>query len=348
MDEYLYRGNWEGRPAKVAVCIATFRRREGLERLLRSFEKLVFVTDPQPEVVVLVVDNDPASGTAAEIERRKSNYRFPLICLDEPRRGLSFARNTAVGAALSAGANWIAFVDDDEIVRPNWLEELLKAAWSFRADVVAGPVIPQFEVSSPKWIRKGRFFDRPRPATGTYLKSTRDGNVLISAQILARFPVPFDQEFARTGGQDTLFFAQVASVGARIVWTDEAVVDERVPAHRVTVRWLLRRSLIGGNNWARIERKLRPGYFRVFWLAGKGIGNIVWGTALLVPMAVAGRHAVVRCAMKIWLGAGMMRALFGNRVMYYSDAHSSKRPVSCRSETDGLKQGRTGGCDAAS
>lgn len=323
--------NYEWRaPVQVTVCITTFRRREGLERVLRSLEKLTFRNEPAPEVRVLVVDNAPEEGIAAEVASRLPSYRFPLNCISEPRTGLVYARNTGVKIARSFHATWIAFLDDDETVHSVWLDELLSAARSFGADIVAGPVVPLFEVAPPQWILRGRFFDRPRPATGTILPTTRGGNVLVSMKALAGLTAPFDLDFARTHGEDTLLFAQLAYRGARIVWADEGVVDDWVPADRVTVGWLLQRALLGGNCWARIERKVSPGRFRVVLRAGKGIGHIIWGAALLAPAALAGRHAVVRCAMKIWLGAGMLRALCGRPIESYGNA--------CQAEAYGRHQ----------
>jgi glycosyltransferase involved in cell wall biosynthesis len=329
---------WVGRKptdecVRVAVCITTFHRREGLERTLRSLEKLTFRSEPAPEVRVLVVDNAPEEGIAVEVASRMPSYRFPLNCISEPRTGLVYARNTGVKIALSFRATWIAFLDDDETVHPAWLDELLSAARFCRADIVAGPVVPLFEVAPPRWILRGRFFDRPRPATGTNLRTAPGGNVLVSAEALAGLTAPFDLDFARIHGEDTLLFAQLASRGARIVWADEAVVDDWVPAGRATVRWLLRRNLVGGNNWVLIERKLSPGRFRGVLRAGKGIGHIIWGAGLLAPAGLAGHHAVVQCATKIWLGAGMLLALCGVRIESYGNVSQTDSPRGRASES---------------
>ena len=318
-----------GERVRVAVCVTTFRRREGLERMLRSLEKLTFTSNPAPEVRVLVVDNAPEEGIAVEVASRMPSYRFPLHCIGEPRTGLAYARNTGVKFALHFSATWVAFLDDDETVHPAWLDALLSAARSFRADVVAGPVIPIFEVAPPRWILRGRFFDRPRPATGTILPTTRGGNVLVSMKALAGLSAPFDLDFARTHGEDTLLFTQLASRGARIVWADEGAVDDSVPAGRIKVRWLLRRALVGGNCWVRIERRISPGRLGGVLRAAKGIGYIIWGVSLVAPAALVGRHVVVRCAMKIWLGAGMLRALCGDRIESYGNV--------CRAEAHGIE-----------
>jgi len=41
---------------KVAICAITFRRPEGLRRLLQAISALTFQTDP-PEIEIVIVDN---------------------------------------------------------------------------------------------------------------------------------------------------------------------------------------------------------------------------------------------------------------------------------------------------
>ena len=45
---------------KVAICIITFRRQEGLKRLLDSLNRLEFKQQPAPDLQLVVVDNDSA------------------------------------------------------------------------------------------------------------------------------------------------------------------------------------------------------------------------------------------------------------------------------------------------
>ena len=60
----------------------------------------------------------------------------------EPRPGISHARNRGVAEAKG---DFVAFIDDDELPAPNWLESLLLTQRTYRADVVLGPVRPVFD-----------------------------------------------------------------------------------------------------------------------------------------------------------------------------------------------------------
>jgi glycosyltransferase involved in cell wall biosynthesis len=64
---------------------------------------------------------------------------WPLRYVVEPRRGLSFVRNRAISEARAARADFVAFLDDDEVATAPWLTELLRVQGRYAADVVTGP-----------------------------------------------------------------------------------------------------------------------------------------------------------------------------------------------------------------
>src|SRR3712207_291321 len=104
---------------KVAICIATYLRPEGLWRVLQSLDALRFSSSPEPDVEVVVIDNDPDGSAGATCERAKGATRWPIRYVHEPRRGISQVRNRAV-EVTRATADFIAFIDDDEIAEPQW------------------------------------------------------------------------------------------------------------------------------------------------------------------------------------------------------------------------------------
>ena len=106
----------------VAVCIATYRRPDGLRRLLHALEQLEFRVSALPSVYVVVVDNDPSVGAGFQVCNEIHDFRWKLQALREQRKGISFARNTAMHRALELGADAIVFIDDDEVPEPEWLE----------------------------------------------------------------------------------------------------------------------------------------------------------------------------------------------------------------------------------
>lgn len=148
---------------RISIGIITYLRPAGLERLLRSLNALTFEYPP-PELDVVVVDNDPNASARAVCERFRPASRWPLTYVTEPRRGIPQARNRVVQEA--ADANFIAFIDDDEVPTPDWLNRLLHAQRTYSADVVSGPVLPVFPDEGMHWMARSGFFDRPRYPTG--------------------------------------------------------------------------------------------------------------------------------------------------------------------------------------
>src|SRR5829696_7619321 len=95
-------GLWEetvGEKTRVAVCVITCQRPEGLKRLIYGLNDLTFEKCETPDLEIVVVDNDPAGSACAFCESIRSDLRWPLKCDVEPRRGIPFARNKAVACA---------------------------------------------------------------------------------------------------------------------------------------------------------------------------------------------------------------------------------------------------------
>lgn len=150
---------------RIALCIATFKRPMGLKRLLDSVEKINF----NGNLSVIVVDNDAKSkeGYKACKEIESGGYRWPITCVIEPKPGIAPARNALVKAALQIkGIEFIAMVDDDEFVEPQWIDELLRVQAETDADIVGGAALPFSDKPFPDWAIEGKFYELPRYKDG--------------------------------------------------------------------------------------------------------------------------------------------------------------------------------------
>lgn len=146
----------------VSICVATYQRPEGLKRLMAGLDRLIFTKLEQPQIEIILVDNDPTCSARTFCEQFQLQFKWSLKYFSEPQRGISYERNKAVAEASDA-ADFILFIDDDEVPEPAWLDELLIAQQAYNADVVAGPSLPFFPVpDTPEWVVKGKFFESPR------------------------------------------------------------------------------------------------------------------------------------------------------------------------------------------
>jgi succinoglycan biosynthesis protein ExoM len=301
---------------KVTIGIVTRERPEGLRRLLTSLRSLK--ADSRAEARIVVVEND-TTGTAERVGREVDMAPWPVTFLAEPQVGIPFARNAVLRAALT-NSDFIAFLDDDEAATPEWLECLLHVQATFSADVVAGPVLPRFIEPPPSWVVEGRFFERPRFATGTTITHVGTGNVLIRTSLVRKAGIMFDERLALTGGEDTAFFASLARSGARIVWADEAIVHEWIPPSRVTAPWLVRRAFRGGATYARLEADAGRTLARAAVRLAKGGFRVLQGVGGLV--ASRGRRPqIVRSLQTIALGMGTVAGVLGLRFDEYRRVH---------------------------
>ena len=294
----------------VAVLVATFRRPEGLAQLLDHLDGVVASPPPGCRVSVVVCDNDP-DGSAGELCARRP---APPVYVHEPRPGIAAARNALLAAATDA--DLIAFIDDDEWPEPGWLDALVATADRFAADVVTGVVLSAYDERPPAWLEPS--FDRPRQATGTPVAWPRTGNVLVRRAALEDPPLRFRESYGLSGGSDSMLFLELARRGASMVWADEAIVHEQVPASRTNLRWVLRRSFRLGNTHTRFDRDL-AGTPKV--MALRAAKAVAWmGTGALRSLVAAvrlDRRGLVVGAERIVRGAGMVAAFGGVRFTEY-------------------------------
>ena len=297
---------------RIAICIGTYKRPELLRALLLGISHLIFCKEPPPQIEIIVVDNDHLR--TAEPICASVTLSWPLRYFVEQRRGIAHVRNRAVQEAGAVDS--IAFLDDDEVPTPHWLDELLFAQRRFHADVVAGPVLPQFAPGAPAWVSTSRLFHRPAFSTGQSLQICSTNNALVRSAVFLRVPA-FDICFNLSGGEDTHFFLRVRKAGHSIVWSQEAIVSESIPRERANFPWLLRRGYQCGNTWSfcelSLDDRLRTRALRFL----KASGHVANGLASTAVSVFAGKAALARSLQTVCLGLGMLTGLAGHKFLAY-------------------------------
>ncbi|MGI9603827.1 MAG: glycosyltransferase [Acidimicrobiales bacterium] len=238
------------RTVKVAVCIATRHRPEGLRRLLTSLAALEVGLD-HVEVTVIVADNGDDHTAALVHGEFAPGAPFECIYLHEPRAGFVHARN-AVLDTVDLDTDWVAFLDDDEDVHPLWLLELLAAADQHQADVVAGRIVAVCAEPVEDWRLELRNIDHGDAPTGTPVTHAAGGNLLIRRHLL--HTTRFDEDFNRSGGEDGMITLQLGADGATMIWCREAVVHDHLVPSDFDTATVLKRELQGSQTFARARR----------------------------------------------------------------------------------------------
>lgn len=300
----------------VSLCIATYRRPERLAAVLQDLALQSRLPDE-----VVVVDNDAAESARPVVEaQRAAGAPFPISYAVQPVKNISLTRNKTV--ELAAG-DWLAFIDDDERAPEQWLSQLMDAADRYSSDGVLGPVNPVVPASAPGWIRRGRFYEFPRMDSGDIIPPNRlrFGNVLVKGELLRSSDKPFDPSLGLTGGEDGDLLARLQQQGARIVWCDEAIVNEPVEAARLSLQWLLARALRGGQDFARHALVGRYGAMsglqrlQFFVVA---LAQAVAAAALALVIWPLGRHHAARWLTAVSANIGKLSILWGCHYREYA------------------------------
>ncbi|MBN2780250.1 MAG: glycosyltransferase family 2 protein, partial [Alphaproteobacteria bacterium] len=219
---------------KILIAIPTYRRPDGLARLLDSLCTLDPIAGARVEV--LIVENDQKKSVSSILSTFEKKSKIKTYYVLEKNRGLAYVRNRILKEAIALKADYLAGLDDDEFVSKGWLRSLWEGLQKYKATVATGPTLSVFDVTPPKWIIKGNFFamGSTRP-TGKILNRCATGNFLLDLAFVRKYNLSFDARFNFIGGEDIDFFNTMLTHKAKIVWVNEALVSESVPESRMTL-----------------------------------------------------------------------------------------------------------------
>jgi glycosyltransferase involved in cell wall biosynthesis len=132
---------------EISVLICTFNRSQSLARTLESLEAMGVPRDLLWELIVIDNNSKDATGDIVNCFLTR-NTALPLKYFFEPSPGLSYARNR--GIRESQGAI-LAFLDDDVLVSPNWLEQVQRAFETYDPSCMGGRVLLDESNIRPAW-----------------------------------------------------------------------------------------------------------------------------------------------------------------------------------------------------
>jgi glycosyltransferase involved in cell wall biosynthesis len=224
-------------PPLVSVVIPTRGRAEYLEVTLDSL--LAQRTGLSHELVV--VDDGSADATPDVVHARP-----PVRSVAHgAKRGLNVARNTGI---RETSAPLIAFVDDDVLVPPDWLEALATGAERHpEAEAFGGPIHARFEGRVPRGC------GREEPPITTLDLGDRDvecervwgANFAVRRSAVERVG-PFDEGIVQPHGDEEEWLERLRATGGRIVYLAGAGLEHRRTADDARIGSLARAAYARG------------------------------------------------------------------------------------------------------
>ena len=234
----------------VTVILCTYNRCGILAKALSSI-----AASKLPDGVgweVLVVDNNSTDRTHETVEEFCRQYPERFRYLPEPRPGKSYALNSGI---RSAQGEILAFMDDDVIVEPAWLQNLTLPLLRYNAwSGSGGRILPGETVPIPFWLSLDGPYgmggmvaalfdlgDKPgeldRPPYGT--------NMAYRKAMFEKYgdfrtdlgPSP-DKAVLRPN-EDTEFGRRIMAAGERLRYEPSAIVYHPISEDRLTKQYFL-------------------------------------------------------------------------------------------------------------
>lgn len=225
----------------ISVVISTLGRRN-IELCLKSI-----LSQTYKNYEIIVISKCPLKNLE-NISNMGKNLKIEV----SPNLGLSQARNK--GVALSHG-QIIAFIDDDAVASPRWLENIVRGIKS-GYDIVGGLILPHYLSTPPSWWDESRF--GTHVSINKYSREIYGCNLAVTRKVF-HIKDGFDHRLGRSvgsllSGEETDFLQRAIRSGFKVKFIDEIKVEHLIPKDRLMIHWLIKRSWYGGISRAVITR----------------------------------------------------------------------------------------------
>lgn len=237
----------------VIVCAYTLRR---WDVLCEGIASIAGQTRPALETVV-VVDHNPEL-----LERARARFAGVRVVSNTGERGSSESRNTALGLA---SGEILAFLDDDAIAPPTWLEEMLRPYDDPSVIGTGGMPTPRWEAgTAPRWLPVEFYWTigcgyRGLPADVAPVRNPIGAAMSFRRTVFDRIGgfstglgPTMDAPRAHGGGEDTELGIRAlrAFPGSVVLHLPDARVEHRVPVERTSRGYFRRRCWLEGRTKA--------------------------------------------------------------------------------------------------
>jgi glycosyltransferase involved in cell wall biosynthesis len=295
----------------LEVLICTYNRAADLERCL---ERLGRQRGANAEWSVTVVNNNCTDRTPQVVAEHAALGRVPRLAqIFERVQGLTAARRRGV---LESTAEWVAFVDDDCLVAPDWVAEAIEATARHPAAAgFGGRVIPCWGREPPQHLaRHGWLFaEQNLGEVEREVESLVGAGIIVNRLALAECGWTAEPYLAdRTGlghasGGDVEICYRITATGRALYYSPLMRIEHVVSAKRQKLRSLLglARGLGAGaelvnlmgardpESWTAQAHRVLAEEMRRHWALARYVatGQSAWRDWLIRAAFLSGRRA---------------------------------------------------------
>lgn len=263
----------------ISVIMCTHNRAFLLPDVLNSLEK----TEPpeNTEIELVIVDNACSDNTFQTIEEYAQNSKFKTIPLKEPKKGKTFALNTAINIAKG---NLLAFVDDDHLISPGYFKAIHSALENYPDfNLFCGRIMPNWDGTEPAWVHDDinypiRPFPIPNFNMGDHVLEVQldkgmfipgAGNLVIKESVFEDIGL-FSEGFGPKGhnlrgGEDLEFVRRALKQGERLIYIPEILQYHQVDKKKLTLNYVIKKAYYRSMAAYQLNKKISsapiPWYF---------------------------------------------------------------------------------------
>ncbi len=215
-----------------------------------------------PRQIVIVVDYN-----AALLKRACEQWPDLVVVENHETRGLSGARNSGVASAHGA---WLAFLDDDAVAEPTWLEKMMECCDDPQILGAGTYVKPIWETTRPAWFPEEFFWVvgcsyRGMPTSRQPVRNLFGGSMVLKQEIFAKVG-GFRRAVGRVATKPMGCEETELCIRARQYWPHkmflyepQASVHHVVPSSRLTWAYFRARCFAEGQSKALVSRSVGAG-----------------------------------------------------------------------------------------
>ncbi|GAB4235994.1 MAG: hypothetical protein Tsb0034_10370 [Ekhidna sp.] len=289
--------------------------------LREAVESLIMMDVPTDfEMIFIVCDNGTTFDAYEIIGDLLRKIPFDSFLIKEENQGIAFMRNRILEEALTKGADYLAFFDDDEKVDKSWIIELTNAMLKYSANVIQGEVLQNFPEGVDTEILRRYYPGSFSEQTGKELNDAYTNNVIFDLSMIKSYNLRFSNRFNITGGSDSYFFRKLKSYGAKIVFCKEAIVTETIPKSKASIDWILSRYYRNGYT-KHLMDVADYGKYKAFWVSFKYVFKSVKSCLSLLFSKSKVDDWKMKKLNRCLRAKGMLHAMFGLPFKEYELIH---------------------------
>lgn len=275
----------------VSIIILNWNRKDDTIACLQSIEKVSY-----PDFEVILVDNASSDGTIEAVKQK-----FPLVKVISNPENLRFAggNNVGINYALENEADYILLLNNDTVVDPDFVSELMRAAESDGGIGMVGPKIYYYDDPKRIWFAGGkvefwkgwishigiRELDRGQYDATRHVDYLTGCCLLVKREVIERVGKLDESYFIY--GEDADWCIRASRAGFKLLYVPSSIIWHKVS------------SSSGGNlswfkNWNKLKSQLRLMARYARWYNWLTIPFGLSGNVLFSRVKVRGGKAAMR------------------------------------------------------